>query len=490
MPDENDKGTGQRPPVSGAAKERFKRGQQAARKGNLEYAVELYMQGLSLDPRAAEERQTLHNIERRLIEEGGGNPQGGMKAKFKTAPLLAKIKKLSMQKKWDEAVLEYEKALRPQPQNPSLLLGLAGALENLDSCMDAAIGTLEEVVSVDKTNVEAYRKLGQLCTAQGDVDAAVEHWEKLRMYKPDDKEAAKAIRDLSAANLVQRAEERQQQTGDESFRSLLKDEEESEDLEKKSKVIRTDEDRLQAIEFKKEELKKEPKNSRLWRELGGFYQDLKKWNHARKAYETALKVNPHDLFAHDKIGALREQQQDEKLSTLREKVDAVRQRGANAQDLERLEKELQAKEVEVLKFKIEEYERRTKAHPTDYQLKVRFGEFLMQGGRHDKAIAEFQKAVKDPKFKIGAQNLMGKCFQAKGVLPIAISQFEEALRGVADPDSPMAKEIKYNLAIAYEENGQPDKALSYYQQIMAADIGYRDVSSRVDQLMKRHGGDP
>jgi tetratricopeptide (TPR) repeat protein len=468
-----------------AANDIFKRAEQATKKGNLEYAIELLLQGLTLNPKAADQRRVLHQIETRHIENQGGNPQGGMGVKLKTMPTLANAKKLALQKKFEEVVVELEKALRLQPKNAGLLFQLAQALEQIEA-QDSAIGVLEEVVEVEKTHVDAYRNLGRLLAARGEVESAIAYWEKLRMFKPDDKEASKAIRDLSAANLVKRAEDRQAQSGDESFKALLKDESESADLEKKAKVLRTDADRRQAIAFKMDELRKERTNSRLWRELGALYQDLKDWDRALQAFKNALKVNPHDLFAHDKIGALQELRAEEEVVALRDQVEALGQNGSDGAKLEELREKLREKEKEHLEFRVQEYERRVKAHPTDYDLKIRFGQILMEAARYDEAIEQFQKSVKDPKLKVLSQNLMGRCFQLKKVYAVAVAQYLEALKGVADPDSEVGKEIKYNLAVASEEQGDRDTALKYYQAIMATDIGYRDISSRVDRLMNAH----
>ena len=60
------------------AKDIFQRAEQAARKGNLEYAIELYIQGLTVNPKASDERQTLHRVEAQLVENNGGNPAGGV----------------------------------------------------------------------------------------------------------------------------------------------------------------------------------------------------------------------------------------------------------------------------------------------------------------------------------------------------------------------------------------------------------------------------
>ena len=76
------------------AKDIFQRAEQAARKGNFEYSIELYLQGLTINPKAADERQTLHRIEAQLVESNGGNPAGGVATKLKTKVSHAKVKRL------------------------------------------------------------------------------------------------------------------------------------------------------------------------------------------------------------------------------------------------------------------------------------------------------------------------------------------------------------------------------------------------------------
>ncbi len=466
------------------AKDIFQRAEQAARKGNLEYSIELYLQGLTVNPAASDERQTLHRIEAQLVENNGGNPAGGVGAKLKSAGKLANLKKLKVQKKWDEAILEIENILKIQPHNTHLLFDLAAMLENIEA-LQSAIAILSDLTDIDKTHVESYRKLGSLWREEGEPKKAIEAWEKLKMYRPEDKEAGKAIRDLAASTMVNAVEEKKSETGDTSFRSMLKSEEESADLEQKAKVLRTDEDRVEAIRFKKEDLRSDPTNSRLWRELGALYQDLRKWKHAKAAYKKALEVNPQDLFAIDRIGTLQESILDEGVAALKKQMSELEENAESEDELASVKVKLEEAETNAVEFKTGEYERKVLAHPTDYELKLVYGELLMQGGSYDQGIEQFQKAVKDPKFKVRAQNNMGKCFQKKNVHAIAITQYQEALKGVADPDSDIAKDIRYNLATAAEDNGEYDEALAQYQIIMATDIGFRDVSGRVDSLMQK-----
>ena len=308
-------------------------------------------------------------------------------------------------------------------------------------------------------------------------------------YKPDDKEAGKAIRDLSAATMVKKAEERKAKTGDESFKAMLKDEEESAELEKKAKIIRNDDARREAIGYKKEELRAAPTNSRLWRDLGQLYLVLQQWQHALAAYKKAMEVNPHDLFAQEKIGALKEEQWVAKIDAIRKKVEASSENGDGE-----LAAQLKDAEAKFKKFQVDEYERRVKSHPTDYELKMRYGHSLMAVDNYDEAIQQFQKAVQDPKYKVKALSDIGTCFLRKGLEDLAANQFQSALADTADPNSDAAKEIKYSLGRAYEQKAEKtedagvkkpliEQALVVYQEIMAVDIGYRDVSTRVSTLM-------
>jgi tetratricopeptide (TPR) repeat protein len=477
----------------GAADSYFQKAELALKKHNYDYAVELFLQGLAIDPKCTAQRKRLHQIEALAIQEKGGNPSGGMGAKLKTAGSEIQVKKLHLQKKFDEEVMEIEKILRHQPQNVGSLQMLAQALEAME-ITDGAISTYEEITGFDKNNFEVFRKMGKAYEKVGEIDKAIAAWEKVKLYKPEDKEAGKAIRDLSAAQMVKKQEDRKKAGGDDSFRSMLKDQTEAEELQKKQQIIRTDEDRKRAIKYKVEEIKKEPTNSRLWRDLGGLFQDLKIWDKAEESYRKALEVNPQDLYAQEKIGHLREARLDLELDDLKKKSAGA----ADGGDGQAIAAAIAKKEGEVLLFKRDEYLRRVNAHPTDYELKVKYGVILRTCKQYDDAIGQFQKSVKDPKLKIVSHSQIGHCFVDKSLYELAIGQYQLAINGVADPDSEMGKDIRYHLANAHEKKGDGEgdtakkkasyeTAIELFQHIMSVDITYRDVSGRVDQLRKKMG---
>lgn len=70
----------------------------------------------------------------------------------------------------------------------------------------------------------------------------------------------------------------------------------------------------------------------------------------------------------------------------------------------------------------------------------------------------------------------------KGWLADAIDVYNQAIESYEIKDDATGKELRYNLARAYEQQGQTDKALEIYRKIAQSDFAYKDVSQRVDKL--------
>ncbi|MDG1455604.1 MAG: hypothetical protein P8R38_05300, partial [Planctomycetota bacterium] len=98
-----------------AADNFFTKADMALKKRNFDYAIELYQQGLQIDPDRIEERKRLRQSQIAKVMEKGGNTTGGGLTKMKNGFLLASIKKLGMQKKYEEQIIEIEKFLCVAP---------------------------------------------------------------------------------------------------------------------------------------------------------------------------------------------------------------------------------------------------------------------------------------------------------------------------------------------------------------------------------------
>ena len=459
----------------GAADNFFTKAEQALKKrGGLDYAIELFQQGLAIDPDRLEERQKLRAAAVRRCQENGGNTLGSTAVKLKNGMLLGKIKKLGVRKQHEEQIVEIEKFLAIAPQNPDQNVNLARAFEATER-MASAAWAYQTVVEVDPKNTDSWKQLGRLREREGDLEQAIACWERVRSANPGDQEAGKAIRDLSAATMMKKADERKS-GGDGSFRDLLKDEDESAKLEKKGALIRTEDDAKTAVDLKREEVEKDADNPRQWRELGDLYmKHLKDFKEAEKCYRKAMDIDPHDMYASEKLGGLQEsmhqhQVEQAKIAYRKDQNDAAAKTA-----LENALREQQA-------FLVEEYKRRVEAHPTDFGLKYKYGSLLVQHQRWDEAIAQFQQSRKDPKFAVGSHFMIGRCFFQRKLYDLAIKEYGAAIDGIPENDSELAKEVRYYLAEAHQAKGDKDRALELLEEIMSVDINYQDVSKKVDEI--------
>jgi tetratricopeptide (TPR) repeat protein len=123
-----------------------------------------------------------------------------------------------------------------------------------------------------------------------------------------------------------------------------------------------------------------------------------------------------------------------------------------------------------------------KNYPTDRRFKYELAQRLAQNKQYDEAIPLFQEARKDPARKQQSMNHIGLCFFHKGWMNDAIDVFSQALEEREVKDDSMGKELRYNLARAYEAQGSAENALDIYRKIAQSDFTYRDVSERVQRL--------
>jgi tetratricopeptide (TPR) repeat protein len=163
---------------------------------------------------------------------------------------------------------------------------------------------------------------------------------------------------------------------------------------------------------------------------------------------------------------------------VREAKAALEDRADDAQTralVEELSSQLHETELEHYKLCVKNY-------PTDLGIKYEYALRLLADKEYDQAIPLLQQAQKDPRRKIAAMSKVGMCFAEKGWLDDAIDVYTRAINSYEIKEDAVAKELRYNLGNAYEQQGDIDKALDIYRKIAQSDFAYKDVSQRVDRL--------
>jgi tetratricopeptide (TPR) repeat protein len=446
----------------------YERAAEAVKKRNYDYAIELFLQELVLEPNNVEARRALRAAELKKCQEAG-LPVASGRAFVQGLPALLASLVHRLTKNHEKLMLDCEQLLRRAPRHPSLL-GMLGDAAVAAGHIDAAIVAFEEMREADHGNARALRGLARLYREKGDLAKSLAYYEQLKRAVPADAEAAKAVRDLAAAGATRKVEEAKAQ-GEGSFRDVIKDKQKAEELEHGQHRVRTEADADAALKRLEAELAKSPEDPKVLKQMGDLFVKKKDWEEAIACYERSLAVRRDPVVA-DALGDLKIKQIDEEIALLTEAVKKGDGHGKG-----RLKDAKERKNA----LCIEEYGRRVQERPTELGIRFQLGQCLYKADRFDDAIAELQKAVSDPRRGVQARLLLGKCFAAKGMLDQAIKQFEKCREGAKTMDE-TTKEVTYNLALVLEKAGQKEKATAELEKIIEVDINYKDAMKRMEAL--------
>lgn len=114
---------------------------------------------------------------------------------------------------------------------------------------------------------------------------------------------------------------------------------------------------------------------------------------------------------------------------------------------------------------------------THYNLGIAYKEM----GLVDDAIREFQTSRKDPQYTVNSLSMLGLCYMDKGMFSLAIDAFKNALNKIPGQDETYWS-TKYDLAAAYEKNGDIDKALEIFSEIYGWDSKFRQVDEKINLI--------
>ncbi len=448
----------------------IQRAEGEAKRRNFDFAINLYREILNVKPDLARAREGLRSVEIKRLE---GKYPGALVAKMKGAPALSRIAMLKAAKQWEKLLSACEDYLLNDPKNAAVNTQLAEAALALGD--DAtALFAYRTVAQWNPTEIEAWKKAGAIHARRQEIDEALACYEKALATDPRDPEAQKARKNLAAEYALRAG---RYETA-ESARDLARDKREVKRLQDERKIVRTAGDIEEGIRETEAALKADPQNIDLLQRLADHYRQQGNLAEAIEVLAEAREIAPDSFDVLVKLGDLRIRDLDERLAEARERA-----RQGDAAGLEEA-KNLEQKKAE---REIEEFGKRSAAHPTDLGMRLDFGEALLKAGRIDEAITEFQHSVRDPRRKTEALAMLGTAFFRKGLLDLAEKQCRTALEGLA-PDSRRALDMHYMLGAIAERRGALDRALEAYGRVYEKDITYRDISEKVEALGRRLSG--
>ena len=450
----------------------FTKAKAAAESNNYDYAIEMYLDGLRRAPDAVEEGH-LPLCELGLQRRGKSG---------KKASMVERVSRMRGKNPL-ERMLNAEYLFAKDPDHlPYAEAMLKAAVEGGYNKTAHWIANMifQTNNAVEKPSLHTYLLLKDSYCALGQYDKAVAACQRACRMKPESKELADEFKNLSAELTM--AKGKYDVDGD--FRQSLRDRETQAKLYAQDRLVKTEDYRVAAVEDARRAYARDPDQPKNLFGLADALADLETdqaEDEAIRLLEDAYETHS-DFSFKERAGLLRIRQVKRRRREARRQLEADPTTSAAAKArVEELTQALNATELQHYTLCVEYY-------PTDLGAKYEYALRLMRNKQYNEAIPLFQEAQKDPRRKISAMSKIGSCFFLKGWYTDAVDVFQRAIGSYEINDDAIAKELRYNLARAYEEQGNKDGALEVYRKIAQLDFGYKDVSERVDRL--RDGPEP
>jgi len=432
---------------------------------NFDYAIDMYLQGLRYAPDAViEGHLPLAELALKRQESGSKKPS-----------MMERVKRLSGKTPLEQ-MLNAEYLFTKDPDHlpyaeTMLKAAVAGGYNKTASWIANVI--FQAANASKNPSAHTYILLKEAYKTLGQFDKAVVAIQRAAKLRPEDGELADEFKNLSAELTMARGK----YDGEGDFRKSIKDRESQERLQSQAGVIKTEDYRVKAVEDARKKIAQNPDLPmnifELADALAGLETDQAE-NDAIALLENTYKSRKDFSFKR-RAGLLRIKQLKRKIKETKAALVTNPNDAESKTQLEQLSAQLNSTELEYYRLCVENY-------PTDLGLKYEYALRLVRNEQYNEAIPLFQEAQKDPRRKIAALNQIGICFSIKGWLADAIDVYTQAMESYEIKDDAVGKELRYNLARAYEKQGDADKALDIYRKIAQSDFSYKDVSQRVDKL--------
>jgi TolA-binding protein len=443
----------------------FDRGNTVAGTGNYEYAIEMYLTGLAMDPESVDAHQTLRDISLKR-KASGGKAVGFMDA--------MKLKRPTKDDK--QNLLNNEKLLAYDPGQTDYMIGV------LQNAVRAGfyktvmwIGPILQQANADSPKPEAnkfiilrdaYKTLQQWKLAADACQYAY-------MLRPDDMDLQRELKDLGAKDTIEKGKYQTSKT----FADSVRDAEGQHRRLNEDKDVHTLDQMTILINQAEKEWKADPTDPG---KIGKYTDVLVKTdlpdyeNKAIDILQDAFEKQKQFRFRM-KIGQIRIGQMSRMERQLRAQVNAKPGDQAALQEYRQF---VQEKVEEELK----EYQLAADNYPTDTKLKFEIATRLSLLRRFDEAIPVFQQLRIDPKYRADASVHLGTAFLEAGYTDEAVDTLAAVISDYPHKGDAKSINMTYIYGRALELKKEIQAAIKAYSQVAQWDFSYKDVQARIKKL--------
>ena len=442
-------------------RELFEKGLAAIERNNLDYAIVIFNQVLSKEPAFYECREKLRGVQLKKASAGSSLFKKIL-GKAGSSPNLAKAQIL-LRTNPVEAIRAMEEILNSDPNNVMAHKTLADAALAADLPKTAVL-SLEIARKNAPDDQDVALKLAEALVVMGNVSRAMAIYNELKRLNPHDAELDMTIKNLTASITMAEGGYNELESGQGSYRDILKNKEEAVSLEQQNRVEKAGDIARRLISEYEARLEQEPKNLKVIRDIAELYVQVKEFDTALAYYNRIVaEEGLNDPSLEKAISDTQLRKYDHQISQL--------DPGA-AEEIAKLQAAKQD-------FMIQDARRRVEKYPNDLALRFELGTILFNANKFGEAYAEFQRSQNNPHLRIRSLLFMGRSLLGRNMNDLAIRALQTALKEKVGFDDER-KDLLYYLGVALEKMGKRDESIEQFKLIYEVDSAYRDVSARID----------
>ncbi len=449
---------------------------------NYGYAISLLQAVLKDHPEFLTGRQFLRKAE--LVGKKSGNKflsgiSGSSLSVMKLQSLVKKDPKA--------AIIAAEDLLEKEPHSLQAngLLRDAAMAAQMPHVAGFALETMRDAAPKD---TKVLHELARHYLNTSQPDKAGETYEAIKVLAPTDGDAIRGSKDAAARASMTKGGWDQVKEGS-SYRDVLKNSEEAKSLEQKSRIVKSDDIIEQQLAENFVLYNENPENLDVVRKIASLYEQKEDFDNAVSYYSWAVSLTKNaDPGLIRKVNDLTLKSIDRNIESREQWLAAQADAGQGAELDEETQGEITRIEAELIDYRgqkahmqVDAARKRVDRNPTDLTFRYELGEQLVNIEEFSDAIPELQKAKTSPSLGLKATFLLGRCFESKGNLSLAVRQYEDARSKMPTMDG-LKKDLIYDLGVLYEKMGDANKYLTCMTEIYEIDYGYRDVARRVEAV--------
>lgn len=434
------------------------------------YAASILSNIVQANPYCVEARQMLRKAQSKMSVTKKSGGLSGLFAKLS----FGRVNESAIQKNPEQSLQSAEEQIDADFSNITAHKTLALAAKQLGLVETALLG-YEYLFNLDQTNASNGKQLIREYIAAKKAEQAIAVGDIVLQSNPADDEAQELIKKASVQQTVDKGKWEEEK----SFREKLKDEDEAQRLEQSSRAQTGEEGLRSLIEEALKKTEAEPENINVLKDLVNYYRKLEEFDNALDWLSKARELDSGKADVN--LEALMVTLTREKMSKQIEVIEANLEE--NPEDAT-LKTELEKLQKEEYDFRLTQAESLVQRYPNEFSYRYDLGELYKQQGNVDGAIKELQLALRAPKVRVKALVLLGQSYMEKKFYDLAAEQLTLAkseISGVTE----LKKEVIYDLGRCYESQGDSEKAMSEYKALYGIDIGYRDVSQKIDDFYSK-----